>query len=179
MEIPEFMHDTTMEELVINIDTDSNAKDSQDIKNLIRKEFSPKIKDFFSNFRADLMAEHAKDVYITENEMKGHPVKTTYNPKPVEALAPSTSSTTGASTSKSSQKGAMVTITQNVSFQCSAADLYDVLMNSKKVGLWTRAPCVLEKTVGSPISLFGGNITGSLLEWVSFFEPLQCQQPLT
>jgi len=165
VEIPEFMHDTTMEELVINIDTDSNAKDSQDIKNLIRKEFTPKIKEHFSHFSADLMAEHAKDVFITNDQMNGHPVKSNYNPKPVEALAPK-SAETATSGAKSSQKGAMVTINQTISFQCAASDLFDVLLSSKKVVLWSRAPCTLEKTVGSPISLFGGNITGSLLEWV-------------
>ena len=159
------MHDTTMEELVINIDIDSNAKDSQDIKNLIRKEFTPKIKEHFSHFSADLMAEHAKDVFITNDQMNGHPVKSNYNPKPVEALAP-TSAETATSGAKASQKGAMVTINQTISFQCAASDLFDVLLSSKKVVLWSRAPCTLEKTVGSPISLFGGNITGSLLEWV-------------
>jgi hypothetical protein len=50
------MHDTTMEELVINIDTDSNLKESQNLKNLVRKEFTPVLKQFFSHFSADLMA---------------------------------------------------------------------------------------------------------------------------
>lgn len=61
VEIPEFMHDTTMDELVINIDSDSSAKNAQEMKNLIRKQFSPKIKELFSHFSADLMAAHAKD----------------------------------------------------------------------------------------------------------------------
>lgn len=50
------MHDTTMDELVITIDTDSTAKDSQAYKNLIRKEFTPLLKHVFSHFSADLMA---------------------------------------------------------------------------------------------------------------------------
>lgn len=98
--------------------------------------------------------------------MTGHPKSAPYNPKPVEALAAAAASSKPSTAPVSTQKGQLVTIKQNVSFQCTASDLYDVLVNSKKIGVWTRAPCVFEKTPGSPLSLFGGNITGKVVELV-------------
>ena len=159
IEIPEFMHDTTMDELVINLDIDSTAKESQDIKNKVRKLATPLIKEKFSHFAADLMLAHSKDVYITQDEMKGHPVKQHYSPKPPVAEIEKTAK-------PATQVGGMVTITQKISFQATAKDLYEVLLNPKKVTVWTRAPCAIEKTVGSSFSLFGGNITGKIVELV-------------
>jgi activator of HSP90 ATPase len=163
IEIPEFMHDTTMDELVVNLDIESTAKESQDIKNKVRQHVTPLIREKFSHFAADLMLAHSKDVYITQDEMKGHPVKQQYNPKPPVSQVDQTSTA-----KPDSQLGGLVTVTQTVSFQATAKDLYDVLLNPKKVTVWTRAPCTIEKTVGSSFSLFGGNITGKIIELVSY-----------
>jgi activator of HSP90 ATPase len=101
--------------------------------------------------------------------MTGHPKSAPYKPKPVERLAETVAVSKPSTTPVSKQIGQLATIKQTVSFQCTAADLYDALTNNKKIGLWTRAPCTFEKTLNSPVSLFGGNISGKLLELVRLF----------
>lgn len=55
--------------------------------------------------------------------MQGHPVKAAYNPKPVEALAPSAGAPVSSSaSSKSAQKGSMVTINQKVKSNSTATN---------------------------------------------------------
>lgn len=89
--------------------------------------------------------------------MVGHPVTTVYKPKPpVVAMAVEPSSAKG-------QVGGLVTITQNIEFQCSVADLYNTLVDRQKIQIWSRAPAEFSTDKGSQIVLFGGNITGSLI----------------
>jgi activator of HSP90 ATPase len=98
---------------------------------------------------------HAKDVYISNDEMKGHPVLEQYKPKPpVDMLQQPAKATTAV--------GNVVTIQQTIEFHCSAGDLYQTLMDPKRVQVWSRAPCQLEPEM----KLFGGAITGKIVKQV-------------
>jgi activator of HSP90 ATPase len=90
--------------------------------------------------------------------MSGHPVLSTYKPKPVPTATPTTTS------GKESQEmlGSLVTLKQEIEFVCSANDLYDCFVNPAKVSAWTRGPPPPPATIGQSFSLFGGNVTG---EW--------------
>ncbi len=161
IDIPEFMHDTKWNELVLDVTLDNATREKEEIKEVVRVQFAAMIRDLFKNFTADLMSAHAKDVYITNEEMKGHPVLETYKPKPpVDPLS-------SASTAAKTQVGSLVTITQTIEFQCSAKDLYETLVDPKRVQIWTRAPCQISPQEGSDVLLFGGNITGKITSLVS------------
>jgi activator of HSP90 ATPase len=154
MEIPEFMHDTKPSELVIDVILNDSTKEKQEIKEVARIQLTTLLRSLFEPFTADLMTAHAKDVYITNDEMKGHPVLDTYKPKPpVDQLQQKTTSTT---------LGSLVTIKQTIEFHCSASDLYQTLMDPKRVQIWTRAPCTMEPEM----KLFGGNISGKILKTI-------------
>lgn len=160
-EVPEFMHDTVLGELVINFEIDTVDAKSQDVKNTVRKEVSAEIKKRCSHFVSDLMAVHSKDVYISKDEMVGHPTKSLY-----QSTSKASVTSHEEPRSSSTSIGSLVTITQTISFQCSASDLYDVLTNPKKIGVWTRAPCEFLLKRDSEYSLFGGNISGKVIDFV-------------
>ncbi|KAJ3308707.1 hypothetical protein HDV04_000963 [Boothiomyces sp. JEL0838] len=158
--MPEFMHDTHVDDLVFDIELESGNREKEDIKAVVRTHLAPILKTKFTDFSKDLMNAHHKDVFIPDHEMKGHPVLQTYNPKPpVAALAVEKSD-------KTKVVGGLVTIQQTVEFQCTAADLYVSLLNQARVQIWTRSNADIQEKVGSNFVLFGGNVTGTILELV-------------
>jgi activator of HSP90 ATPase len=55
IEIPEFMHDTKFNEIVLDITMDSPTREKYDIKEFARVGFGPFLRKQFENFHADLM----------------------------------------------------------------------------------------------------------------------------
>ena len=161
--MPEFMHDTEPDDIVFEINVDSDVKDKDTIKNAVRTQLVPLIREGFKTFHVDLMDAHAKDVYITDEEMKGHPISNTYKPKP-----PVPEVVDSMETGNTEVKGGLTSITDDTEFQCSAQELYDVILDRQRVQMWTRAPAQLENKVGAAFVLFGGNITGSFTKLVSY-----------
>ena len=161
--IPEFMHDTALNDIVFDISVDSDTKDKDLIRDACRSHLVPLIREGFRNFHSDLMDAHAKDVYITDSEMKGHPISDTYKPKPP---VPEVSKAT-VEVGNMELKGGLTSITEDTEFQCSAKDLYDVIVERQRVQMWSRAPAEIENQQGSKFVLFGGNISGSFVKLVS------------
>ena len=111
---------------------------------------------------------HAKDVHIPKENMNGHPTTQLYKPKPPAPSPDSSSSSTNSSTS-ATVVGAVTTIKMSVEFVCSASDLYDTLLNPAKVKAWSRsADAVSSLEEGGEIKLFGGNVSGKILELVIY-----------
>jgi len=158
--LPEFMHDTKLNELVLNLDIETSHKDNQKVKNTVREILMPLIKAHLDGFSRDLMLAHGKDVYISKEDM-GQPKKA-YNPKPPVEPMVEKAETNGTKV----QKGGVVQIKQTITFQCAAKDLFECLIEKGRVTVWSRAPCEIKKEKNSPFSLFGGNITGFIVDWV-------------
>jgi activator of HSP90 ATPase len=154
------MHDTDIKDIVLDITLESPTREKNEIKEVCRIKFGPLLREQFTTFHVDLMDAHSKDVYISNDEMKGHPVTAAaYKPKPpVEALQ--------TKTALDSSKGGLVTIEQEIEFQCNLKDLFDVLVDKQKVQLWTRAPAEISIEKDAKLVLFGGNITGNMIALV-------------
>jgi activator of HSP90 ATPase len=58
------------------------------------------------------------------------------------------------------------TIRQSVTFKAAAADVYEVLMDSKKHGALTGSVARVSRKVGGKLSVYGGDIQGVNLELV-------------
>lgn len=115
-----------------------------------------------SDSRNSFFTAHSKDVYIPPESMSGHPVLSTYKPKPV----PTATTTTSPGKESQEMLGSLVTLKQEIEFVCSASDLYDCFVNPSKVSAWTRGPPPSPAAVGQAFSFFGGNVTGEWKELV-------------
>lgn len=100
--------------------------------------------------------EQAGDLIIPQDQMNGHPTTKLYTPPP---KTPSPAPVKPEASATSTVKGTVVTIDQDVEFQCTAADLWITLLDKPRVSAWTRAPAEIQPGVGL-FNLFGGNITG-------------------
>lgn len=159
--VPELMHDTKPDELVFDVVlTAPTSSDGEAIKEVVRKELTKKLRTVLSSFNKDLIEQNTKDVYISPEEMKGHPTLQTYQPKAPVPMA-TESKPANAPVAAGGILGGVCSIEQKLEFVCSAADLFDVLLNPTKVSAWTRAPAQISPAVG-PFSLFGGNISGEI-----------------
>ena len=161
MSIPELMHDS--DDLEFEVTVESADKERTALKELARKELTKVVqKTLLSEFSKDLIESHSKDVYIPLEEMKGHPTLKHYQPKPPVAGETKTPESTG----NDKVLGSLITVNQSIEFVCSAADLYDVLVNPQKVQVWSRGSQNPPAEVDKEFSLFGGNVTG---KWKATF----------
>ncbi|KAJ3070047.1 hypothetical protein HDU98_006920 [Podochytrium sp. JEL0797] len=159
--IPEFMHDTDSDELVTDVTVETQDAESQAVRQIVIKSLIPLLKQKLENFSTEMINKNGKDVHIAKDEMKGHPVVTGYKPKPPTAddakPAPATSV-------PASVVGTLCTVTMNTEFVCSASDLYNTFLDPNRVQMWSRGPAQIKPEAGAEISLFGGNVTGKVLE---------------
>ncbi|KAI8607793.1 activator of Hsp90 ATPase [Chytriomyces sp. MP71] len=165
--VPEFMHDTDSDEMVIEVTTEVQSAEAESMRLLVVKHLVPLMKSKLTDFSGEMIRANGKDVHIPKEEMKGHPTGTQYKPKPVSALD---SAAAAAAETKpavpSSVLGSLATINLNVEFVCSAADLYSTLLDQGRVQAWSRGPASIKPEVGAEVKLFGGNVEGKILELV-------------
>ncbi|ORZ08495.1 activator of Hsp90 ATPase [Lobosporangium transversale] len=165
IEIPEVAHDTDIEDYVfdVTIDADSNAK--QPIRDLIRKDLAPLLRNKLEKFAGDLIRVHGKDVQVDSDFSKpSTPVSSSGTSTPI----PSTVKANNISTTFSGAAAVnTTTLEESIEMQASARDVYDVLLNQAKVQAWTRSnKSTIEPKVGAKFSFFDGNVTGEIKELV-------------
>ncbi|KAI8814233.1 activator of Hsp90 ATPase [Cladochytrium replicatum] len=154
----EFEHDIDVKDVPVEI----TSEDSGNHTNNIKKHVLPQLHLTLASFADDLKQSHSKDVYIAPEDMKGHPVKKQYQPKPPapEVNSGSTSAT------QSSLKGSTTTVKMETEFVCTAEDLYDVFVNVGKASAWSRGQAIFTPAPGGEFQLFGGNVSGKFVELV-------------
>ncbi|KAJ3288450.1 hypothetical protein HK104_008168 [Borealophlyctis nickersoniae] len=157
--VPELMHDTEPEEIVFDISLDTETKENEKIKQVVRNSLLPVLRKQLSTFSKDMIENNGKDVYIAPQEMKGHPVLKPYQPKPPTAAA-----LTGAA--PKAVLGGTTTINQKIEFVASGRDIYETLLDAQRVRAWTRGKAEIAREVGGTFNLFDGNITGTIVELV-------------
>ncbi|KAI8056950.1 activator of Hsp90 ATPase [Syncephalis plumigaleata] len=169
--IPEMMHDTEEDEYVFDITIESETREMDAVRQLIRKSLTAELRKKLGRFSQDLIDAHSKDVYIPPEELglststSGSAGKSSGKGSNAGS-ADSTNETTGDKSSASSTHFSTTDIKLSVEFVASAHDVYDVLLNQDKVQAWTRGPVVIRPEIGSDFRLFDGNITGTIVELV-------------
>ncbi|KAJ1559769.1 hypothetical protein HK096_011147, partial [Nowakowskiella sp. JEL0078] len=159
--IPEFDHDTEPNEIPFETTVETSDATGKILLAIVKSKILPQIRTKLSTFGPDLREEHAKDVYIPANEMKGHPVNTVYQPKPPAPQEKVSSHQSNL------VKGGLVSINQSIEFTASASDIFETLTNPQRVVIWTRSKGVsFVPEVGKSFTLFDGNVNGSFEEIV-------------
>ncbi|KAG0235832.1 hypothetical protein BGW42_004675 [Actinomortierella wolfii] len=161
IEIPEVAHDTDIDDYVFDVSIDSDNSSKQPIRDLIRTDLSAALRKKLSVFASDLIKTHGKDVQVETDFSRPSAPST---PKPATPV----SSTNAAAKSATSTTGGpavnTTTLSDTIEFQAPASDIYDVLLNEAKVGVWSRSKASIEPKVGAKFSLFNGTITGEIKE---------------
>lgn len=161
--IPEVAHDTEEDEFVFNIDIYSESKEKQPVKDLVRSQIIPKLREEFLKLSSALIAEHGKDIQHApgSNPSSGFSTPKTH-PQPTSkpAIAP------GPKATSSSGVVNTVTVTDNDEFRTSADELYQTFTDVNRISAFTRGvPKVFEGAKkGGKFQLFDGNVAGEYLE---------------
>ncbi|CAO3638016.1 unnamed protein product [Cunninghamella echinulata] len=167
--IPEVAHDTEEDEYVFDVSVDNETAAKQPIRELIKKKLTPLLRKKLSSFSSDMIKNHSSDVYIENGEKKVIEPGVTKERSNITHINKSTT----ASSTKTEEKSATTknkvnttSINDVIEFQTSAHELYETLLDTQRVCAWTRGPAKISKEVGSPFELFGGNVSGKILELV-------------
>lgn len=171
LSIPEFSHEMIdgISDYVFNFSVDSSSADADDVLAFVRKSLAPVLEERLNGFRAELLTAHG----IFEgasNAPSGAstPALQSYSPAPpgevrskASTPAPSTKPTSPAPEAKSLKT---VTVEVNAQLQASADDLWSILTDENRVPMWSRAAAKISPTPGSAYELFGGNVSGKIVE---------------
>jgi activator of HSP90 ATPase len=60
--IPEYMHDSELDDIVFDVTTSAETKEKEKIKDVLKKNLLPLIRESFSTFNDDLMKENKGDI---------------------------------------------------------------------------------------------------------------------
>ncbi|RUS21410.1 activator of Hsp90 ATPase [Endogone sp. FLAS-F59071] len=166
IQIPEIAHDTEIDDYVFDITVFEDKNDKQPIRDLVRKDLTPLLREKLASFSKDLIDAHAKDVYIDPEQLGQAPP-----PRPAHAETKETVGATriGASETPEGMAAKVVnttTLKDTIEFQTSAHELYETLLDLGRVQAWSRGPAIIAREPGSKFELFGGNVTGELVEVV-------------
>ncbi|KAI8981549.1 activator of Hsp90 ATPase [Pilobolus umbonatus] len=164
--IPEMSHDTDSDDFVfsISINDGSNAKDA--IKETIRKELVPQMVKVFEGFSAAMIKENCEDVYIETDKMGVPPPSRVTKEKSGATQFSSNITSTPAVVKEEVKKVNTTTLRDSIEFQTSARELYETLTNAQRVQIWTRGHVIMKQEIKSKFELFGGNVSGEILELI-------------
>ncbi|KAJ3396849.1 hypothetical protein HDU92_001683 [Lobulomyces angularis] len=159
IKVPEYMHDTELDEIVFEVSVDNETKEKEEIKKVLRSELIKLLREKFAPFQKDLIKHHKADVFLEvfDDKIPGQ-TKEKYQPKPPAPLLSDNFA------NKNQVVGGVTKIELDVEFVCSTSDLYSTFLDQKKVQIWTRGGAKVATKVGDEFSFFDGNITGSIIE---------------
>lgn len=136
------------------MDIYSETSSKAALRPLIREKLVPQLRQALSKFAGDLIATHGKDVY--NPDLNSTPLSSA-NATPAVSKPPTPAPVQkprGITTS---------TVTEDIEFQTTARELYDVFMQPDKLAAWTRSQPIIEPKVGGKFVLFQGNVKGEIL----------------
>ncbi|KAI9296037.1 hypothetical protein K502DRAFT_348434 [Neoconidiobolus thromboides FSU 785] len=164
--VPEVAHDTDEDDFVFEVSIDNDTREKDAFRNIIRTLLKEQMIKVFLSFPKDLVEHHSKDVYIPK-ELLGTPapVNTTGITNVQVLNEKSVKDTVVASVTKGEPKKVnTTTLNDTIEFVTSAAQLYAALTDSTLMSIWSRSDVQFGKEKGAPFRLFGGNISGELIE---------------
>ncbi|KAK9476237.1 activator of Hsp90 ATPase [Lipomyces japonicus] len=166
--IPEVAYDTEQDEYVFHISLTAETKEKQPVKELIRAQLIPVLRQKLARFGPDLIETHGKDIQHPVNENRSVFTSSAQSNQGI-SVGGATVNGLGSTESKSSSSAAYNTTTLRLDpvFQTSANELYKTFLEPARVAAWTRSPPVkFDNKEGGEFSLFGGNVSGKFVKLV-------------
>ncbi|EOD47395.1 putative hsp90 co-chaperone aha1 protein [Neofusicoccum parvum UCRNP2] len=166
--VPELAHDTEEDEYVFDIDIYSDSSSKQPVKDLVRSQITPKLRERFQNLTKALVTEHGKDIQHApgSNPGSGFSTPKVYESSSLNKAKESTSSSTTTATSGNGPSVNTTTLTDNEEFRTTAAELYQTFTDPQRIAAFTRAPPKVWDGAkeGGKFELFGGNVSGQFVK---------------
>ncbi|CAE6409240.1 unnamed protein product [Rhizoctonia solani] len=115
----------------------------------------------FTAFRTAMLDAHGKDLQVA-----GTPGASGATTPSISAPANTSSSFSKPVSAKEVSKGITnsAVVTADGTFMASAAELFELLTDEKRIPAWTRNQAQSDASVGGSYSLFGGGVTGKYIE---------------
>ncbi|KAJ3213981.1 hypothetical protein HDU67_002240 [Dinochytrium kinnereticum] len=161
IDFPELMHDTDLDDIAFEITTEKGEGKKDLVVAVVRKKLLAEIRKKLATFSKDMVEANGKDVHIPSTQMTGHPVNEGYKPKPP---APSSAAGKG---QEAKVVGAVTSIKMDIEFKCDKQRLFECLVKEDQVKFWSRNAAKVSTAAGSDYELFGGNISGKMLEIIA------------
>ncbi|OBA20038.1 hypothetical protein METBIDRAFT_44970 [Metschnikowia bicuspidata var. bicuspidata NRRL YB-4993] len=175
--VPELAYDTEEDELQFDISIYNEDSDSEKMRIVIKKELVPQIKSVLMNFGGDLIKEHGSDIQhesdkvhskLTKENQSALQAKEAKDKEQAQKPAPVPSARPVTETSSSSvPKYNTSTLHLEPTFNTTAEQLYITLLDPARVSAWSRSNAQIQAKEGSEFLLFGGSISGKILELVT------------
>ncbi|KIY42948.1 hypothetical protein FISHEDRAFT_68263 [Fistulina hepatica ATCC 64428] len=168
--IPEVSHEVTVDGLSdYSYEWSLTTAHSSEVDaffDVVRKLLPPALETKFAEFPAAIVEKHGKDLTVSADSSRA----TTPAPATAASAAASTSAaplTQAAPVSvpkNGPQKSVNTsTVSTEASFMATAADLFQLLTDEKRIVTWTRAPAKSTPEPGAEYSLFGGGVKGNYI----------------
>lgn len=175
--IPELAYDTEEDELQFDISIYNENNDSEKMRIIVKKQLVPQIKAVMMQFGKDLIKEHGSDIQHESDQANSKLTKE--NQAALEAQekkakeqsaksAPMLTASTSLTKESSSNVPRYNTSTLHLepTFNTTAEQLYITLLDPQRVSAWSRSNAQIQASEGSEFLLFGGSISGQILQLV-------------
>jgi len=166
IQIPEIAHDSEIDEYVFDITVLDDTSAKQPVKDVVRKELTPLLRKKLASFSKDLIDAHSKDVYIDPEQLGQAPPPRPAHAETTETVGATRIGAAGTPEGKSARVVNTTKLEETIEFQTSAHELYETLLDLNRVVAWSRGSAIIAREPGSKFELFGGNVTGELVEVV-------------
>lgn len=166
-------HDSEANEYVFEVDVYSDGKSKQPVKDLVRAQIIPQIREKLVKLGPALIAEHGKDIQHAPGPNPSSGIATPTYESSSHAQGKSTSA--ASIHTQGTSKVNVTTVKDTAEFRTTAAELYQTFTDPQRLSAFTRAPPnVFEGAKeGGKYELFGGNVAG---EFVELVEPTKIVQ---
>lgn len=149
------------------------------VKDLVRNQITPQLREHFQKIGSVLMKEHGKDVQHApgSNPSSGFSTPKVYSNSSVNKQGdnPKDSSKISTSTSGKGPSVNVTSLTDQEEFRTTAAECYATFTDPQRIAAFTRSPPKVFEGArpGGKFELFGGNVSG---EYVELNEPTSIVQ---
>ncbi|KAL1413500.1 Co-chaperone [Vanrija albida] len=168
LSIPEFSHEMIdgISEYVFNFSADS--ADADNVLGFARRALAPVLETRLNGFRLELLNAHGIfEGASAATSGASTPALQSYSPAPPgevrsKAATPAPKPASPAPAADKNLK--TVTVEVSATLHASADDLWSILTDEARVPMWSRAAAKIKPVAGEPYELFGGNVSGKIVE---------------
>lgn len=151
-------------EFTSSLDSGDSSKKAAHFHGVAKKQLANKLRPIFQKFPRAMIETHGKDILAAaEDAANASSGATTPSaPSAPTQTGPTKPATAAGGAANEAKTVNSTTVKVEDEFQVTAEDLFELLTNEQKIPMWTRNPAKMQPSVGSDVSLFGGNIAGKV-----------------